>query len=136
MLTNSQKIMKFILLVIIFSIILGVSSYFINNYEIDKENISYRSSSLPQNIIVACLIMLIVCCAFYLLKLIPVFNAASTIVAGIVIFILSCVVMTSFVIMGAIDPFTKKYAVGLLVRFWATFFIPLADKYLTKWIGS
>lgn len=134
MLTKSQHIVKFFSLVIIFSLIVGVISCVLNNLEFDKikDRNNIRSLELMGNLMAASVIMLVVCTLYYLLNFIPQVRASITI-AGILVFILSYIVLTTFVLVGSLGPFSpfeRGYLLTFLSRFAVTFFIPHVDRFL------
>jgi hypothetical protein len=115
-------------------------SYFINNvhYEIAQKSNDYRSLGFMRNLTAASCIIFIVCILFYLLKLIPQVRASMNF-SGILVFLLSYVIMTGFMLMGSIapfDPFSKEYLYGFVLRFGITYLIPYVDYYLTKRLAT
>jgi hypothetical protein len=140
MLTINRKIIKFLTLVIGFSIIVSMISYLINNahYEIAQKSNDYRSLGFMRNLIAASCIIFIVSILFYLLKLIPQVRYSINL-GGLLVFLLSYVIMTGFMLMGSIapfDPFSKEYLYGFVLRFGITCLIPYVDYFLTKRLAA
>lgn len=136
MLTTSQKILKFFILVIVFSILIGLIAQLVNyvEYRFLKNHGGRYSLNLLFNLLAACFLVFIICALYDLLKWIFKFTN-SVAIAGIVLLLLSYLVNVTLSFAGSLgpfDPFEGKYILAIFLRFGVIFFMPSFDIYLTK----
>jgi hypothetical protein len=133
MLTTGQKIGRFFILVIVFSLIAGIIAYVLNNTASDKLSNGYEQLALSQNLKIFGGIMVVMCALFYLLKQVPQIRA-SLFVAGPLLFIIGYFVVTAIAMISSLGPFNPlsgEYLLAFSLRMFILFLIPYADRWMT-----
>ena len=136
MLNTNQKILKFLMILLAFSILTGLIIQLFNYVESSllKNPVGYYSLGLLSNLLGAGVIVVILSISYYLLKLIPKVRNSTTF-AGISIVILAYLIFTTLrftTSLGPFNPFEGKFILSIILRFGITFFIPHFDRYITK----
>ena len=140
MLTKKRNTAIFFILVLIFSLIVGMIAYILNNIEHEKFKKSggFSNLGLVQNLLTACFIIFIACVLYYLCRLIPQVRA-SNIFGGILLLTLLYLIMTLISMSGSVGPFNPfggEYLLAFFLRLGVTFFIPHVYHFIAKKITT
>lgn len=135
-----RTILSFFILASIFSILVALIAYFMNNLEYENfiKNGTVSNLSLTQNLLTACFIVFIACFLYYLCRLIPQVRT-SNIFGGILLLTLLYLIMTLISMSGSVGPFNPfggEYILAFFLRLGVTFFIPHVYHFIAKKITT
>ncbi|SKA12337.1 hypothetical protein SAMN04488132_11129 [Sediminibacterium ginsengisoli] len=132
--TIKQKTFSFFGLALIYTLIIGLSSWIFNNIQFQRTKSPYIKTDLIALLQVAFVISFMLCVIYYLLKFIPQVRK-SLFLAGVCMLILSYVLFTAISMVGSLgvfNPLSGEYLLEFLARFTPTFFMAYVDRFLSN----